>query len=104
MSVCESPSLAGLVKLGTPQGAFRLKLWAQAFQIVAHGTHGAPNNLEESARRLFSVLTVPVMERSALCFAVLVAEAELHFTREIAVSFLSDRATKRKTRLKKPRR
>ena len=104
MCVCESPSLAGLVKLGTPQGAFRLKLWALAFQIVARGAHGAPNNLEESARRLFSVLTVPVMERSALCFAVLVAEAELDFTREIVVSSLSDRATKRKTRLKKPRR
>ncbi|MCA3382114.1 MAG: hypothetical protein ING08_17945 [Roseomonas sp.] len=81
-----------------------MKLWALAFQIVARGAHGAPNNLEESARRLFSVLTVPVMERSALCFAVLVAEAELDFTREIGVSYHSDRASKRKTRLKKSRR
>ena len=81
MCVCEGPSLAGVVKLGTPPGAFRLKLWALAFQIVARGAHGAPRDVRESARHLFSVLTVPVMGRPPARFAALVVEAEHDFMR-----------------------
>jgi hypothetical protein len=70
-----------LVKPGTPQGAIRLKIWALAFQIVARGARGAPRDVRESARHLFSVLTVPVIGRPPALFAALVAEAEHDFMR-----------------------
>ena len=104
MSVCESPSLAGLVKLGTPQGAFRLKLWALAFQIVARGAHGAPCDIRETARHLFSVLTVPVMGRLSARFAALVAEAEHDFMRAlVARLILAAPVVSPKSRMKRAR-
>ena len=104
MCVCESPSLAGLVKLGTPQGAFRLKLWARAFQIVARGAHGAPRDIRETARHLFSVLTVPVMGRPPARFAALVAEAEHDFMRAlVARLILAAPVVSPKSRMKRAR-
>ena len=76
MLVCAMPSPLALVKPGTPEGALRFMLWHVAHEIAARGANGAPAEILEPARALYSLLVVPVKDRAPALFAALVAKAE----------------------------